>query len=113
MRVKTGVIRRRKHKKVLKLAKGYRMTRSRLFKVAKQAVLHAGAYAYHGRKLKKRDFRRLWIQRINAALTDQNINYSTFIKKLHDNKIKLNRKILADLAINHPEAFFSIVDKVK
>jgi large subunit ribosomal protein L20 len=113
MRAKTGTVRKRKHKKILKQAKGYRMTRSRLYKVAKEAVLHAGQYAYHGRKLRKRDFRRLWIQRINAALSKTGLSYSRFIKKLKDNQIELNRKILADLAVKHPEVFFKIVDKVK
>lgn len=112
MRAKTGTVRRRKHKKILKQAKGYRMTRSRLYKVAKEAVLHAGQYAYHGRKLRKRDMRRLWIQRINAALSDKDLNYSQFIKKLKDNHIELNRKILADLVINHPETFEFIFKKI-
>lgn len=113
MRTKTGFTRKRKHKKVLKLAKGYRMTKSRLFRVAKEAVLHAGEYAYQGRKLRKRDFRKLWIQRINASLSDTGLKYSQFINKLKSNKIELNRKILADLAVNHPKVFFKIVDKVK
>ncbi len=113
MRVKTGVVRKRKHKKVLKATKGYRMTKNRLIKVAKEALLHAGAYAYHGRKLRKRDFRKLWIQRINASLTDTDITYSKFISLLKKGKIELNRKILADLALNHPKHFFNIVDKVK
>ena len=89
------------------------MTKSRLYKVAKEAVLHAGEYAYHGRKLRKRDFRKLWIQRINASLTDTGLKYSHFINKLAKNKIELNRKILADLAVSHPKVFFKIVDKVK
>ena len=113
MRAKRGIVRKRKHKKILKQAKGYRMTRSRLYKVAKQAVLHAGVYAYHGRKLRKRDMRRLWIQRINAALSETNLSYSRFIKKLKDNKIEINRKILADLVIKDIKTFFDIVDKVK
>ncbi len=113
MRAKTGYTRKRRHKKILKLAKGYRMTRSKLYKVAKEAVLHAGSYAYHGRKLRKRDFRTLWIQRINASLTGTGLKYSHFINKLKTNKIQLNRKILADLAVNHPKVFFKIVDKVK
>ena len=113
MRVKTGITRRKKHKKILKQAKGYRMTRSRLYKVAKQAVLHAGAYAYHGRKLRKRDMRRLWIQRINAALSQTELSYSKFIKKMADNKIELNRKILAGLVVNDIKVFFKIVDKLK
>jgi len=113
MRVKTGTVRRQKHKKVIKAAKGYRMTRSRLYKVAKQAVLHAGAYAYHGRKLRKRQFRRLWIQRLNAALKSTDLSYSQFIKLLNTQKIELNRKILSELAVNHSDVFFKLVDKVK
>jgi large subunit ribosomal protein L20 len=113
MRVKTGFTRKRKHKKVLKLAKGYRMTKSRLYRVAKEAVLHAGEYAFHGRKLRKRDFRTLWIQRINASLSETGLKYSRFINLLKENKIDLNRKILADLAVNHSKIFFKIVDKVK
>ncbi len=89
------------------------MTKRKLYKVAKEAVLHAGEYAYHGRKLRKRDFRKLWIQRINASLTDTGLKYSQFINKLSKNKIELNRKILADLAVNHSKVFFKIVDKVK
>jgi large subunit ribosomal protein L20 len=113
MRAKRGIVRKRKHKKILKQAKGYRMTRSRLYKVAKEAVLHAGAYAYHGRKLRKRDMRRLWIQRINAALSETNLSYSKFIKKLKDNKVEINRKILADLVVSDIKTFFKIVDKIK
>ncbi len=113
MRAKTGTTRKKRHKKILKQTKGYRMTRSRLYKVAKEAVLHAGQYAYAGRKLRKRDFRRLWIQRINAALSTTDLTYSRFIKKLKDSKVELNRKILANLAVNQPEVFFKIVDKVK
>jgi len=113
MRAKTGTTRRKRHQKIIKQAKGYRMTRSRLYKVAKEAVLHAGQYAYAGRKLRKRDFRRLWIQRINAALSQTDLTYSQFIKKLKDNQIELNRKILANLVVNQPEIFFKIVDKVK
>ncbi len=113
MRSKTSTIRKRRHKKILKLAKGYRMTRSKVYKVAKQAVLHAGQYAYHGRKLRKRDFRTLWIQRINASLSETGITYSKLINKLKANKIELNRKIMADLSLNHSKVFFKIVDKVK
>ncbi|AKM79185.1 MAG: Ribosomal protein L20, bacterial-type [Candidatus Beckwithbacteria bacterium GW2011_GWB1_47_15] len=113
MRVKTGTVRRARHKKILKQTKGYRMTRSRLYKVAKEATLHAGQYAYHGRKLRKRDFRRLWIQRINAALTDSDLSYSRFISGLKKAKIDLNRKILAELAVSDPDTFKAVVDKVK
>lgn len=113
MRAKTGYTRKRKHKKILELAKGYRMTKSRLYGVAKEAVLHAGEYAFHGRKLRKRDFRTLWIQRINASLSGTGLKYNRFINQLKENKIELNRKILADLAVNYPKVFFKIVDKVK
>lgn len=112
MRVKTGFARRRRHKKIIKLAKGYRMTRSRLYKVAHEAVLHAGQYAYIGRKLRKRDFRKLWIQRINAAVRQYGLNYSKFINLLKKAKINLNRKILAHLATTEPKTFEAIVKKV-
>jgi len=112
-RVKTGPTRRKRHQKIIKKAKGYRMTRHRLIKRAKEAVLRAGQHAYIGRKLRKRNMRRLWIQRINAALSHQNLSYSRFINNLRKAKIKLNRKILAELAVNHQSAFQKIVDKVK
>lgn len=113
VRVKTGPTRRRRHKKIIKMAKGYRMTRHKLIKRAKEAVLRAGQHAYIGRKLRKRDLRRLWIQRINAALTEYDISYSKFINRLKKAKIELDRKILADLAISDPDTFKLIVDKVK
>ena len=111
-RVKTGVTRRKAHKKVLKLTKGYRMTKSRLFKVAHEAVLHAGEYSYKGRKERKRQMRRLWIQRINASLKQHQspISYSKFIHLLNNKGIKLNRKSLSELAIHHPKAFKTILD---
>lgn len=112
-RAKTGVVRRRKHKKILKTTKGYRGTRSKLFRSAHEAYLHAGEYAYAGRKRRKRDFRRLWIQRINAALTPFNLRYSVFIRGLKEAKIELDRKILAELAVSHPEVFKEIVAKVR
>lgn len=112
-RVKTGTARRRRHKKVLKRTKGFRMTRGRLYKVSKEADLHAGQYAYAGRKLRKRDMRGLWITRINAALTPYNLSYSKFINGLKKTKIELDRKILADIAIADPETFKAIVDRVK
>ena len=112
-RVKGGPASHRKHKKVLKLAKGYRMTRSRLFGSAQEAVLHAGEYAFAGRKDKKNDFRRLWISRINSALRPHSIKYNVFIKKLTDKKIGLDRKILAKLAIEQPQIFSKIVEEVK
>lgn len=113
VRTKTGITRRKKHKKVLKLTRGFKWGRSRLVKQAKQAALRAGQYAYIGRKLRKRDMRRLWIQRINAALTPHHLKYNQFINGLKKAKIELDRKILADLAVNDPEAFKAIVEKVK
>jgi len=112
-RVKTGTTRRKRHKKVLKRTKGFRMTKGRLYRVSKEADLHAGQYAYAGRKLRKRDMRRLWITRINAALTPYNLSYSKFISGLKKAKIELNRKILADLAISDPNTFKAIVEKAK
>lgn len=113
VRVKGGVKTRARHKKVLKLAKGYWMTRHKQFKKAKEAVLHAGEYAFVGRKLRKRDFRQLWIIRMNAALRNLGEKYSTFIKKLKDNKIELDRKILSQLAVEQPGIFKKIVEKAK
>jgi len=112
MRVKGGPASRRKHKKILKATKGYRMTRSKLWRSAHEAYLHAGNYAFAGRRLRRRDFRKLWITRINAALTPFDIKYSRFIKMLADKRIKLNRKSLAELALNDPKAFESLVKKV-
>lgn len=112
-RVKGGPASHRKHKKILKLAKGYRMSKRRLFKSAQEAVLHAGEYAFSGRKKKKSQFRTLWIQRINAALSKEDIKYSQFIKKITDQKIDIDRKILAKLAVEYPEIFDKIVAQVK
>jgi len=113
MRVKTGTIRRKRHKKVLSLTKGYRMTKSRLYKVAHEALLRAGQYAYIGRKLRKRDFRRLWIERINAAVKAKGLSYSKFINLLKKADVALNRKILAHLAVKDQKTFNAIVDKVQ
>jgi len=110
VRIKGGVRTRAKHKKVLKMAKGYWMTRHKQFKKAKEAVLHAGEYAFAGRKHKKRDFRQLWIMRMNAALRELGMKYSLFINKLKVNKIELDRKILSQLAVEHPEVFKKIVE---
>jgi len=112
-RVKTGFTRHRRHKKILKMAKGYRMTRRRLYKVAHEAVLHAGQYAFAGRKLRKRQFRRLWITRLNIALRRLGTKYSDFIHALKVKNIKLNRKVLSEMAINQPEAFKKLVESVK
>jgi len=113
VRIKGGVRTHRRHKKVLKLAKGYWMTRHKQFKKAKEAVLHAGEYAFVGRKQRKREFRKLWIIRMNAALRNLGTKYSVFIKKLKDNKIELDRKILSLLAVEHPEVFKKVVEKAK
>lgn len=112
-RVKGGVHTRRKHKKVLKLAKGFWMTRHKQFKKAEEAVLHASEYAFVGRKNRKRDFRTLWIIRLNAALQSLNMKYSEFIHKLTTAKIELDRKVLAQIAVEHPETFKKIVERVK
>ena len=112
-RVKRGLVTHRKHKKLLNRAAGYRMTRSRLVRKATEAVLHAGQYAYAGRKDKKSNARRDWILRINAALKAQGLKYNQFINKLKVAKIELDRKILATLALENPEVFQSIVDKTK
>jgi len=113
MRVKTGFARRKAHKKVIAQAKGFRMTKSRLVKVAKETLLHAGVYAYAGRKDKKSDFRRLWITRITGALAESGLPYSHFIKSLKDKKIDLDRKILAEIIQDDPETFKKIVEEVK
>lgn len=112
MRVKTGTTRSKRHKRVLKRTKGFRMSKGRLYKVSKEADLHAGQYAYIGRKLRKRDMRRLWIQRINAALSEFDLKYSRFINLLKKAKIELDRKILAEIAVNDPKVFAEIVKAV-
>ena len=104
---------RARRKKILKMAKGYFGRRKNVWTVAKNAVERGLQYAYIGRKQKKRNFRALWIQRINAGARQHGLSYSAFIGKLHDAGIELNRKVLADLAMNHPEAFKAIVEKVK
>jgi len=113
MRVKRGMVSRRKHKKILKSTKGYLALKSRAVRKAKEAVLHAGQYAYHGRKLKKRDFRQLWITRISQAVKQEGLSYSVFINKLKKAKIELDRKILADLVVNDPTVFKTIVAETK
>lgn len=112
-RVKGGPRARKKHKKILRTTKGYRGTRRKLYKRAHEAYLRAGQHAYVGRRLRKRDMRRLWIQRINAALSEYDLSYSKFIKLLKEAKIELDRKILAQLALEDPERFRKIVEKVK
>lgn len=112
-RTKGGPRARKKHKKVLKKAKGYKESRSKSVKRAKEAVVRAGEHAFAGRKERKRQMRRLWISRISGALSDKDINYSRFIKGLKDADIKLNRKMLSEIAIYHPKAFDKIVEKAK
>lgn len=113
-RVKTGVAKHHRHLKVLEAAKGFLHARHKRYKVAHEAVMHAGQYAYVGRRLKRRDFRKLWIQRINAGLNtiDEKLSYSVFINLLSVNKIEINRKMLSELAINNAEAFQAIVTRV-
>ncbi len=112
-RVKSGVTARARHKDVLKMAKGYYGRKSKLYKVANQQVMKSLSYAYRDRKQKKRDFRRLWITRINAACRLNGMTYSRFIHGLDLAGIKLDRKILADMAVNDPEAFSAVVEAAK
>ena len=112
-RVKRGFKARRRRNKVLKLAKGYRGARSKLFRSATEAVDRALAYAYTGRKLKKRDFRKLWIARINAAARANGLSYSRFIDGLKKAAVSLDRKVLADLAVSDPKGFTAVTDIAK
>jgi len=112
-RVKRGVTARARHKKILALAKGYRGRRNNVFRIAKQAVMRAGQYAYRDRRNRKRAFRSLWIARINAAAREHGITYSRFIAGLHKSEIGLDRKVLAELAVNDKPAFAAIVARVK
>lgn len=107
MRVKSP--RRQRHNKILTQAKGYRMTRNRLYKVAHEAVIHAGQYAFAGRRLRKRDLRRTWITRVNAGLRQLGISYSKFIPALRKANINIDRKALSDLATTNPTSFAAIV----
>jgi large subunit ribosomal protein L20 len=112
-RVKRGVVARRRHKKVLKQAKGYYGARSRIFRVAKQAVTKAGQYAYRDRRQRKRQFRSLWITRINAQSRANGLSYSRLINGLKKASIELDRRVLADLAVRDKPAFSAIVEKAK
>ena len=112
-RVKRGVQARARHKKVLKQAKGYSGARSKLFKTAKQAVDKAGQYAYRDRRQRKRQFRSLWIVRINAAARENGLSYSRMIDGLNKAEIALDRKVLADMAVNDKAAFNALADKAK
>jgi large subunit ribosomal protein L20 len=112
-RVKRGVTANRRHKKVLKQAKGYYGARSRVYRVAKQAVIKAGQYAYRDRRQRKRQFRSLWIARINAAARINGLSYSRFINGLKKASVEIDRKMLADLAVHEKEAFSVIAEKAK
>ena len=112
-RVKRGVVARRRHKKILKLAKGYYGARSRVFRVAKQAVIKAGQYAYRDRRQRKRQFRALWITRINAQSRANGMTYSQFINGLKRAEIILDRRVLADLAVHDKPAFAAVVERAK
>src|SRR5690554_814835 len=112
-RVKRGVVARRRHKKIFKQAKGYYGARSRVFRVAKQAVINAGQYAYRDRRQRKRQFRQLWIARINAGARVNSLSYSKFINGLKKAAIEIDRKILADLAVHEKAAFAALVEKAK
>ena len=113
MRIKNSVNAKKKRRAVLKQAKGYWGARSKLYRVAKQSVMKSGQYAYVGRKLRKRNFRTLWIARINAGCRNNGITYSKFINGLKTLNINLNRKVLAELAVNDEKAFTQLVEKVK
>ena len=112
-RVKGAMHTRKRRKKILKLAKGYRGAKSKLFKTANQAVMKSLTYAYRDRKQKKRNFRQLWIARINAAARANGISYSKFMNGLKNNGIEINRKMLAEIAVSDPVAFAKLVEKVK
>ena len=113
MRTTNSAARKRRHKKILKLAKGYRWGRKNLYRQAKNAVTKAGQHAYAHRRTKKREFRQLWILRISAALSKHDIPYSRFMHGLTKNQVVINRKMLADLAVRNPEAFDEVVSVAK
>ena len=112
-RVKGAMKTRARHKKILKLAKGYRGAKSKLFRTANQAVMKSLVYAYRDRKAKKREFRQLWIARINAATRANGMSYSKFMNGLKQKGIEMNRKMLSEIAISDPEAFKKLVDQVR
>lgn len=112
-RIKGATATRKRRKKILKLAKGYYGSKSKLFKTAKEAVMKSGNYAYIGRKQKKRDFRRLWITRISAGCKANGMNYSTFINGLKKAGITLNRKMLSEIAVADPKAFTELTEAAK
>ena len=112
-RAKSSVVSRKRHKKILKLAKGYRGSKSKLFRVANQQVMKSLVYAYRDRKARKREFRKLWIARINAAARNNGMSYSRFMNGLKKAGVDVNRKMLADLAVNDNSAFVQLVDMAK
>lgn len=112
MRVKGGTVTKRRHNKLRKLAKGYWNKHRTTYRKAHETVLHAGQYAFAGRKMKKRNFRSLWIMRLNAALREHGMTYSTFIHSLKQQQIEVDRKILSQIAVEHPESFKKFVEKV-
>lgn len=112
-RAKTGIVRRRRHQKILKRAKGYWGLRSKSFRIAQQTLLNAEDYAYRDRRDKKGDFRRLWIARINAAARQEGLSYSNFIAGLRRAGVELDRKVLADLAVREPDTFRSLVETAR
>ena len=112
-RVKNGAVTKQRHKKVLKAAKGYFGSKHRLYKTAKEQLLHSGVYAYRDRRQKKRDFRKLWITRINAACRENEISYSKFMNGLNKAGVEINRKMLSEIAINDKEAFANLVKIAK
>jgi large subunit ribosomal protein L20 len=112
-RVKRGVTARARHKKVLEQAKGYYNARGNVYRVAKQAVMKSGQYAYRDRRVRKRDFRSLWIARINAAARECGLSYSRFINGLSKAAIEVDRKVLADIAVHDKQAFAALADKAK
>lgn len=112
-RVKNGAVTKARHKKVLKQAKGYFGSKHRLYKSAKEQLMHSGQYAYRDRKQKKREFRKLWITRINAACRENGISYSRFIEGLNKAGVEVNRKMLSEIAINDPKAFTELVEVAK
>ena len=103
----------RKHRKILKKAKGFTHARRKRVRAAHETLLHANQYAYISRRLKKRDFKKLWITRLNAAARENGMKYSELVKKLKDNKVEINRKFLSDIAVNDPDAFKQIVSSLK
>jgi large subunit ribosomal protein L20 len=112
-RVKSAVTRKKRHKKILKMAKGYRGARSRHYKAAKETVIRGMQFSYRDRKVKKRDFRKLWIIRINAAARLNGLSYSQFMHGIKKAEIEIDRKVLAELAVSDPEAFARIAEKAK